>query len=361
MAAKRGKAGKDPIKVGIIGLGRAGFGMHCKELEPRQKSFSIVAGCDPLASKRKRFAAQVPKAACYRTAAELIADPEVDLIDIANRNRDHVVTVLQALASGKDVFLEKPICETYEEACRIRRAATKAKGSLYIRHNRRFEATFVHIQELIARGILGDVYEIKLARHSYSRRDDWQTIKSCGGGQLTNWGPHIIDHALRFLESPVKEIWSDLKRIAAVGDAEDHLKVILKGRNNRIVDLEISGGVAISSPVYAVYGTRGSLVSQDEQTITLRYLDPRKKLPARKASKGDPGSGGFGAPDVLKWIEKEIPVKPKRKTDPACIWDHLYAAMREDTPFPITLDQAVEVMRIVSEVKKGTPFVKRRS
>jgi scyllo-inositol 2-dehydrogenase (NADP+) len=354
-ARKKTARKKQPVKVGIIGLGRAGYGMHYKELEPRRSRFTIVAGCDPLADKRDRFQKRLPKAAVYKTAAELIEDPEVELISIANRTRDHLATTLQALASGKDVFLEKPICVTYDEAKRIRRAAARARGQLYIRHNRRFEAAFVHIREIIEKGILGDVYEIKLARHGYSRRDDWQTLKACGGGQLANWGPHIIDHGLRFLESPVKEIWSDLKRVVAAGDAEDHLKVILKGRNGRIVDLEISGGVALKSPVYAVYGTRGSLVSPDEKTMTLRYLNPRRKLAPRKASKGDPGDG-FGTPDNLKWIEKEIPVRPRRKCDPASIWDHLYAAIREDVPFPITIGESLEVMRVISQVKQGTKF-----
>ena len=35
-----------PIKIGIVGLGRAGWGMHCKELETRRDKFEIVAACD---------------------------------------------------------------------------------------------------------------------------------------------------------------------------------------------------------------------------------------------------------------------------------------------------------------------------
>lgn len=356
MASKK-KTG--PIKVGIIGLGRAGYGMHCGELEPRGKKFTIVAGCDPLRSKRERFQERLPKARVYRTVSELIADSEIELIDIAHRTPDHLSAALAALKSGKDVFLEKPICETVEEARRIRAAAKRAKGTLYIRHNRRFESAYNHIREIIASGVLGEVYEVKLCRHHYARRDDWQTIKSCGGGQLNNWGPHIIDHALRFLESPVKEVWSDLKRIAAVGDAEDHLKIVLRGCNGRVVDLEISGGVALGSPVYAVYGTRGTLISHDEKTLQLRYLDPRKKLSPRKAKRGDPGLG-FGSPDDLKWIEKEIPVKPKAKVTPPSIWDALHASVREGKPFPITIDESVEVMWVISEAKKGTRFARRK-
>ncbi|MHC4883962.1 MAG: Gfo/Idh/MocA family protein [Planctomycetota bacterium] len=359
MAKKKAAKKIRPIKVGIVGLGRAGHGMHCGELEPRKKHFTIVAGCDPLKSKRDRFAERVKDANVYRTVDELINDPEVELIDIANRNTQHVETVTKALKSGKHVFLEKPICETYAEAKKIRAAAKRAKGKLFIRHNRRFESAFLHIREVIDSGILGDVYEIKLCRHGFSRRNDWQTVKSCGGGQLNNWGPHLVDHALQFLESPVKEIWSDLKLIAAAGDAEDHLKIVVKGKNDRIVDVEISGGVAMGSPVYAVYGTKGSLISENEQTLKLKYLDPRKKLAKRTASKGDPGDG-FGTPDSLKWIEKEIPVKPKGKLDPTCIWDFLYASLRERKTFPITMDESVEVMRVIDAVKSGTKFARRK-
>ncbi|MBF0245312.1 MAG: Gfo/Idh/MocA family oxidoreductase [Planctomycetes bacterium] len=355
--AKQASGKKKPVKVGIIGLGRAGYGMHCGELEPRGKKFTIVAGCDILKSKRDRFQERLPQAKVYATVAELIADPEVEIIDIAHRTTEHVETALLALKSGKNVFLEKPICETYEEARQIQRAAGKAKGKLYIRHNRRFESAFTHIGEVMAGGVLGEVYEIKLCRHGFSRRSDWQTLKACGGGQLNNWGPHIIDQALRFLDSPVQEIWSDLKRIAAVGDAEDHLKIVLKGKNSRIVDLEISGGVALGSPVYAVYGTLGSLISENEQTLKLRYLDPRNRLSPRKADPGDPGDS-FGAPDNLKWIEKEIPVKPKCAVNLQSIWDYLYASLREGKPFPITTEQSVEVMRVIGEVKKGTKFAR---
>ena len=355
MAAKK----KRKVPVGIIGLGRAGYGMHCSELDEHKSRFQIVAGCDPLPVKRERFCEKVKKAKVYKTLEELIADPEVELIDIANRTPEHLPTVLLALKSGKDVFLEKPICETYEEAKKIRAAAKKAKGTLYIRHNRRFEPAFVHISAIIDSGILGDVYEIKLARHSYQRRDDWQTLKSCGGGQLNNWGPHLVDHALQFLDGKVKDIWSSLSLVAAAGDAEDHLKIILTGKNNQIVDVEISGGVALGSPVYAVYGTRGSLISEDEKTLKLKYLDPRKKLKARKSRKGDPGDD-ISTPDDLKWIEKEIPIKPKPKVDTGSIWKYLYASIVDGEEFPISIDESVAVVKVIDEVKSGTKFVRTK-
>jgi len=341
----------EPIRLGLVGLGRAGWGMHCPELTGKEDKFQIIAACDVIKVRRDAMA---KKYGCktYANLERLITDPNVELVDIATRSPDHYAHAVMALEAGKYVFLEKPMTLTYAEAKRLKKLAERSDGALYIRHNRRCEPAFCHIREIITSGILGDEFEIKLRRVGYSRRDDWQTVIDCGGGQLLNWGPHIIDHALRLLESPVKEMWSDLKRIAAVGDAEDHLKIVLKGENGRVVDLEISGGAAIGQPEYVIWGTRGGLTAQGN-TITLRYLDPRQKLPRRKAKRSTPGYDGFGTPEKLNWIEKTIPVKPKTVFN---IWDELYRAIRKGGTFPITLDEAVAVMEIISAAKKGTPF-----
>ena len=340
-----------PIKIGIVGLGRAGWGMHCEELETRRDKFEIVAACDTIPARREKM---VDRYGCktYANIADLISDPDVELVDIATRSCDHYKHASMALAAGKDVFLEKPMCVSFGEAQKLQQAVEHAPGgSLYVRHNRRFDPDFLHVQEIIRSGILGDVYEIRLARHGYQRRDDWQTIKEFGGGQLLNWGPHIVDHALRFLDSPVATQFSNLKLIAAVGDAEDHLKIVLKGENDRLVDMEISGGVALGAPIYRVFGKRGSLILTGNQ-IQLKYLDPDTELLAKNANPSTPGET-FGSREELKWIEKTIAVKPGSNT---VIWDALYCTVREGIAYPITMEQALGVMRVISTAKQGTKF-----
>jgi len=354
-------AKKKPVGVGIVGLGRAGWSMQTYELDERKGMFEIVAACDIEGDRCEKMAERY---GCntYLKIEDLVADPNVELVSIATRSPDHVPHALLALRAGKSVLVEKPMATTYAEAKKLKPAAAKAKGKLFVRHNRRFEASFQHIREIIASGILGKVFEIKLRRNSYQRRDDWQTLIGCGGGQLLNWGPHIIDHALRFLESPVAEIWSDLKLIAAVGDAEDHLRVILKGKNGRIVDLEISGGAALREPEYIVLGKKGALICGGGQ-IQLRYIDPKQRLSRARANPGTPGMEAcfhqVGRQEPLRWIEKTVPIRPKAKCKESDIWNHVYATMRERRKFPITLDEALDVMRVVSKVKEGTAFAAR--
>ena len=339
-----------PIAIGIVGLGRAGWGMHCKELEGREDKFKIVAACDEIEERRDRIRDKYG-CAVYPSINELVADGNVELVDIATRSCDHLAHAKLALESGKNVYLEKPICTSYYEAKALEAAAKKAEGNLFIRHNRRVDPDFLHVREIIASGILGDVFEIRLARHGYQRRDDWQTIKEFGGGQLLNWGPHIIDHALRFVDGRVKSQFNELRKVTAVGDAEDHIKIVLEGENGLVVDLEISGGVALGEPQYRVFGSRGSL-SLEGNDITLKYLDPDTPLADKKANPGTPGTT-FGSTEELVWIEKTIPVQTGNN---AVLWDRLFETIRNGVEFPIKLEEAIQVMEVASNAKIGTEF-----
>lgn len=344
----------EAIRVGIVGLGRAGWGMHVPELRSKSEKFQLVAACDIIPERRERVA-KACGCKTYATIEELLSDPEVELVNIATRSCDHFAHAKLALAAGKHVFQEKPMCATYQEAAQLAELSKVSKGKLFVRHNRRMDPDFMAIREIIDSNILGEVYSIKLARHGYQRRDDWQTIIKYGGGQLLNWGPHIVDHALRLLGAPVASQWSDLKKVAAVGDAEDHLKIVLTGTNGRVVDLEISGGVALGSPIYSVYGTRGSLTC-DGSDIRLKYLDPSVPLAPREANHGTPGDT-FGTPEKLAWVEETKPAVPSKQIN---IWDELFCAIRHGSTYPISLEEAVGVMEVISNAKKGTQFEYRR-
>ena len=307
------------IKVGIWGLGRAGWGMHCPELDRFPKLFEIVAGCD-LEAERTRSLAEKYGARVYTDPEEFLRDEGVELVAVATRSGDHVAHAELALRAGKTVFLEKPIALTYADALRLRELAAEHPGKLYFRHNRRFEAAFQHVREIIDSGLLGDIYEIKLNRQFYQRRDDWQALTSCGGGML---------------------------------DAEDTFKVLFRGENGRLVDLEVSGGAVMPGNCYEVYGTRGALVCPDEQDIKLKYLAPGQEFPEAEAHPGTPGFGwDFGQASRLRWRRETIMVEPKENCTQQDIYRYLYAAIRDGVPFPIKMEEALEVVRVTEMIRQ---------
>jgi len=349
----------EKIKVGIWGLGRAGLNMHAPEVRLFPELFELTAGMDTDPERRRIFTEKYGVRA-HDTEDALLNDPDVDLISIATRSLDHVAHCERALATGRYVFLEKPIATSYADGLRLAELDKQHPGRLFPRHNRRFEAPFSHIREIVASGILGTVYEIKLCRHGFIRRGDWQTIIECGGGQLNNWGPHIIDHALQFLDYDVKEVWSDLKRIAAVGNAEDHLKIVLKGASGMVVDLEISGGAALPQNEYTIFGTRGALTCSG-MTIKLRYVDQGQVFQKLEAFAGNPPLDGgiansYADLEPIRWIEEDIKVQPSVPTDMHFIWQALYRSIREGVAFPVTIAESVAVLKVIADVKKNTEF-----
>ena len=343
------------IRFGAWGLGRIGF-VHCKHFSNEAEMYELVAGCDTDQSKVKKLVDEY-QCAGYNRPEEFLADPEVELVVIATRSPEHTTHASQALAAGKYVLLEKPIALNSDDAQRLRNADKEYPGKLFFLHNHRFEPAFEHIRKIIGTGILGGIEQIKLCRHHpFRRRPDWQAILRCGGGQLNNWGSHVIDHALQFIGAPVKDVWSNLKRINAVGDAENQVKIIITGENGIIVDLEISDAVALPGAYCTVYGNRGSLICPDQKHIQLRYIEQGFEFSEIVASPGSPPlTGGFGHEEKIPWCEETVAVEPA-----VDMWAyvevatarHLYRALREGVPFPIANADALEVVRIIGVVKE---------
>lgn len=339
----------EPIKLGLVGLGRAGVGMHIPELQSYKDKFKIVAVCDIIPERRDLWAEKLNVKA-YEKIEDLIADPEVELVDIATRSCDHYKHAKAALLAGKYVQLEKPFCTCSKEAEELVSLGSVNGQHLFLRHNRRFENGFEQICKIIDSKLLGEVYQIKLARNGYDRRRDWQTLSEYGGGQLLNWGPHIIDHSLQFCGGAYKKIHTDTRLIAAGGDCEDHIKILFTGINGRIIDMEISGGCAVSVPEYILYGSKGSLVSMGDG-FHVKYLDPANVLGPVISDPATPGSNAsFGSDEKLIWKEEVIPYE--QYGDTPRIWGHLYSAIKEGVPHPVTLQQALAIMKVVDIVKQ---------
>ena len=366
------------IKVGVVGLGRAGRFMHIPELEQHPSKFEVVAAADWAEERRNDLPEKLSHLRIYPSLEAMLADPEVEMITIASRSEYHTPQALQALAAGKFVVVDKPVAVSVEEAEALVAAAKKFPGRLFLRFNRRFEPIFNQVRGIIGEGILGEISMLKLYRHTgFVRRKDWQTLTEFHGGMLNNWGPHLIDQALQLLESPVADLWCDLNHRIAAGDAEDQIKLLLRAENGRVADIEISSCVALSANWYEVWGDRGTLVvPADGAEIRLRYLDPAQKLPPVEAVRGL-FPLAYGNPDEkLSFVEESRPVARSKghtfqrgkMVDPATakqsggytyddtMWNHVYDAITTGAEYPIRVEDGLAVTRVIAEARRRSGY-----
>ncbi len=341
------------IKLGIVGLGRAGWGMHLEEIKNKSDKFKVVAVCD-IIQERNQKAKERLDCKTYDTIDELINDDEVEIVDIATRTIDHYEHALKAIRAGKSVILEKPICMTYDQAEHLY-SLTNGDGQprLFARQNRRFEAVFNVVKDTITSGKLGNVFEVTVSQLGYQRRDDWQTLSEFGGGQLLNWGPHIIDHSLMLLDSSVKMQFNDAKVCAAGGDCEDHFSIHFVGENNRKVNMCISGSASLSGGRnYLAIGTKGCIECINNH-IHIKYINPEQVLPAVESSAATPGSS-FGASGTFEaavnpdWVEEEYNIATE---DLTIIWDYVYDSYRNGTEYPIKDHEVLNIMGVITKFK----------
>lgn len=139
--------------------------------------------------------------------AALFTDPKVDALVITTRHNSHAGFVLQALAAGKHVFVEKPMCLTLGEldqieATHARLAEQGQAPVVMVGFNRRFAPQVQKIKALLA-GVSGAKSFVMTVNAGAIPADHWTQDMEVGGGRIIGEGCHFID-LLRFLAaSPI--------------------------------------------------------------------------------------------------------------------------------------------------------------
>lgn len=342
------------IKVGIVGLGRAGIGMHSSEVAEYPDRFAIAAACDHAKERLENLPDRFKGAKLYTDYGEMLKDDNVELISIATRHPEHVPMALQALEAGKYVNIDKPYALNNREMAMLAEADKKHPGKLFLRHNRRFEAPFQKAMKLIATGVLGEINTVKLYRSvGYCRRNDWMTMTEFGGGLFTNWGPHIIDQALQYLDSPVVDLWANIRSVISIGDGDDHIKLLLKAANGRVADIEISGAHTLPGRELEVQGSRGTLIYPVDGRIKMRYVDPEIEFKPLKPHPENPPMKYGNFDETLTFIEQFVEIPPVPMSE---IWKHIYDAIVNNVPYPITIENGIAVTDIMEKAFRRSNF-----
>jgi predicted dehydrogenase len=335
------------------------FTEHYPVFKAHPALFKVVAACDLLKERRDIVAQDFPNCKMFRRFSDMLDERDIDIVDIATCSADHVKHSLMSLERGFWTLVETPVALTVDDAKVVRGAAQKAKNRLLVFQRGLFEPDYLLAKQEMADTRLGDIYEVRLRKEDFIRRDDWQAVKRLGGGASYYAMTDMMLQAIKMLPLPPIQMWSELKRIASLGDAEDCAHVNLKTRGAISADIEFNGGVLPEDrgPSFVIRGTRGTFKVQpgaSEGVVTA--IDPDFAFPRRRSS--------VRTPELMDMHEnvpvKQFTVSLEKGTmhGSSAFWKYVYSTVRTAAPFPLSLEDSLEAVKFAHLMKKTSPFGK---
>jgi len=350
---------RPPVRVALMGLGRSMFADHYPVFLKHPALFKVVAACDLLKERRDIVARDYPDCKMFRQFSDMLDEHDIDIVDIATCTNDHVKHAMMSLKKGFWTLIETPMALTLDEAQILRGQALKSASRLIVLQRGLFDPDFLLAKQMMSDLRLGRVHQVRIRREDYVRRDDWQCVKRLGGGAAYYVMTDLVIQALKLLPTPPVQMWSELKRLASLGDAEDYAHLILKTRDALSADVEFNGGCLPSerSPSFEVRAERGVFKIDPGATEgTLTVIDPSFEFPRRRSSVRTP---------QIRDLHEDFPVQTIRVSlprgtlhGPTAFWKHVYDTVRTAVPFPLQLEDSIEAVKFSHLMKKTSPFGK---
>ncbi|MFH9706584.1 Gfo/Idh/MocA family protein [Streptomyces luteogriseus] len=191
------ETGREPLRIGVLGAARITERSLIDPARATGHRLVAVAARDRL--RAEAFAAGHGVERVVPSYADLIADPEVDVVYNPLANGLHGPWNLAALAAGKHVLSEKPSASNAAEAAEVRQAAERAGTVFMEAFHYLFHPVTRRLHELLASGELGELRHVEaLVAIAAPPDTDPRWSLPLAGGALMDLGCYGL-HALRML------------------------------------------------------------------------------------------------------------------------------------------------------------------
>lgn len=348
------------LKLGLVGADAAGKGWGPAAHMPALGALEEIE-LAALCTSRPESAAAAEQAygiKAYHDINDLVAQPDIDIISTVVRIPNHYYVVMAALNAGKHVYCEWPLGATLSETEELAAAARKKDVATAIGLQGWHDPTLTYIKELNDQGWIGDILSINmtmLTKGTAERpsRQAYEQEISKGAHLFNIVGGHTLDHltyCFGRLDELSARVTTRIKqlRMADTGEMVESQtpdNVMLNGvfANGGLVNYQIMS-VPHQSTGWrmVVYGTKGTLIAS---TKGLPQITPVTLLGAQ----GNEPLVELPIPERLRITPATVPGGPAQNVGQAYI--RMAEAIREGKPFSPNFDNALEVHKLLEQVK----------
>lgn len=340
-------------KIGIVGYGGIG-NWHSNNLAMLDEV--QLAGIYDINPKKMELA-ESKGIATYPTYEALLADDSIQTVIVAVPNNFHKPLSIQALQAGKHVICEKPVMMNAKELEEVLEVA-KQTGKKFAPHqNRRWDKDFNIVKKVLDSKVIGEPFYIESrVQGAKGVPGDWRCVKEAGGGMLLDWGIHLLDQILWYVDSPVTQVYTHMLSVK-FPEVDDNFKLMLRFENGLSALIEVDTYTFINLPRWHVSCDAGTMVIDNwecngkivkaktvefnwEEGIVYTAAGPTKTM----------------APRPKETVE-ELPL-PEVEVDCKDYYRNFIAATEGREELIVQPEQALRVMRVVDatfeSAEKGT-------
>ena len=267
------------LRVGVIGLGVGEQHLVGYRQNPKCQ---VGAVCDRDEQKLRIICDRYPEVRATTSSDDLIDDPEIDLISIASQDDDHFDQLCRSLDQGKHAFVEKPLCQSFDQLKTIRQKWAHQGGRINLKSNLVLRGAPVYrwLREKVRSDDIGQVYAFdgdylygRLKKITGGWRADVDGYSVMEGG-----GIHLVDLLLWITGERPLTVHTLGNRICTQGSAfryDDYAAATFRFSSGMIGRITANFGcVHGHQHVVRVFGTKGTFLHDDQGARYQARRDP---------------------------------------------------------------------------------------
>jgi predicted dehydrogenase len=233
----RRKSPNEIINIALIGVRGRGWSALMSHL--KVPNVECIALCDVDSNVMNERAAEFEKLNgkkpdLYSDFRKLLERKDLDAVIIATPDHWHTLPAIYAMQADKDVYVEKPLANSIEECLLLEKASKRYKSVVQVGQQQRSGQHWNDAADYIRSGALGRISNVKaFLNYGHSREltkmpdsdppqgvdydfwlgparkkpfnprrfhGSWRHFWDYGGGNMTDWGVHLIDMVLMFMD-----------------------------------------------------------------------------------------------------------------------------------------------------------------
>ena len=347
----RAASANGKIRIGFIGPGGRGFGAHVKTLSKlcaEGQPIELVAVCDVFSEHRDRAADHIRDnnkntPAQYEDFREMIAKEDLDAVCIGTPDHWHAKQAIESMEAGLDVYCEKPMTKTVEEAIAVLKVWRKTGRVMQVGVQSTSMPVWKKANELLCSGKLGKVlmYQTEYFRNSAEGQWRYYKLSPTMTPKTINWDTWLgVSDGLAEKRAFDREVYAQWRRFWPFGSGMfTDLFVHRTTSMLKATGLRFPGRVTGAGGIYIEYDGRdvpdvATVVSDFNEgvqgLVTATMACENSRIP--QMIRGHHGSFNFGNGENFNTIEF-IPERPQVTGNSKIVAETVEAEKVEDSTY----------------------------